>query len=308
MRRYYYSIRNYQPADSDAYIQLNRELDKLETSEQYFSTRVLTEDMGSPNYSAEQDLFIAETDNTIVGYVNVTAEVKIGRVILNCQIHPAHRGKALSTRLMERAMHRARGLGAKVAHVNVQEDNTMARIVLSKLGFEFVRRFLQLRLDISEVCCHHSNRTHLTYRHLQHDEKDKLAKAQNYFFADTWGYNPNTSEDISHVINVTGCSLEDIIITWDGDRIIGYCWTRKIHNVTSDEKRGQIYMLGVDPEYCGQGTGKAILFAGMSHLKSKGLQVAELTVDSENEAACALYFSAGFKVEKESLWYEKVID
>ena len=67
-------------------------------------------------------------------------------------------------------------------------------------------------------------------------------------------------------------------------------------------------MLGVDPDYRGKGTGKRVLVAGLARLKSKSLQVAELTVDSENKAACALYNSVGFKVQTCSFWYERVIN
>ena len=67
-------------------------------------------------------------------------------------------------------------------------------------------------------------------------------------------------------------------------------------------------MLGVDPDYRGKGVGKGVLLAGLSYLKSKGLRVAELTVDSRNKVACSLYQSVGFKTWLSSLWYEKVID
>jgi len=67
-------------------------------------------------------------------------------------------------------------------------------------------------------------------------------------------------------------------------------------------------MLGVDPDYRGRGIGRIALLAGLSHLKNKGVQVVELTVDSENEVACALYHSVGFQTLTSSLWYEKIID
>jgi ribosomal protein S18 acetylase RimI-like enzyme len=51
-----------------------------------------------------------------------------------------------------------------------------------------------------------------------------------------------------------------------------------------------------------------VLLAGLAYLKSKGLQAAELIVDSENKAACALYRSVGFEVQTSSLWYEKVLN
>ncbi len=67
-------------------------------------------------------------------------------------------------------------------------------------------------------------------------------------------------------------------------------------------------MLGTDPDYRGRGVGKRALLAGLAHLKNKGLQVAELTVDSENKVACALYQSTGFEVRAGTLWYEKAIN
>jgi len=67
-------------------------------------------------------------------------------------------------------------------------------------------------------------------------------------------------------------------------------------------------MLGVAPDYRGKGISKKLVLAGLAHLKSKGLRIAELTVDSENIAACALYQSFGFEVQANTLWYEKVIN
>ncbi len=67
-------------------------------------------------------------------------------------------------------------------------------------------------------------------------------------------------------------------------------------------------MLGVDPHYRGKATGKKLVLAALARLKSKGLQVSELTVDSENKAAYALYQSIGFEVQASTFWYEKVIN
>jgi mycothiol synthase len=66
-------------------------------------------------------------------------------------------------------------------------------------------------------------------------------------------------------------------------------------------------MLGVAPDYRGKGIGRELVMAGLTRLKSKGLGIAELTVDSENKTARALYQSLGFEVQANTLWYEKVI-
>ncbi len=224
-------------------------------------------------------------------------------------MHPEHRRRGLATRLLNYSTHRAKELGARVAHVNITEDNVVAQRVLSRLDFSLVRRFLELRLDIADIHWLDINQAALECRYLQRGEEDKLTQIQNRAFAGTWGYNPNTVEEIIYRTNLSTCSPEDIVLIYEGDKVIGYCWTGvACEGGATSERKGRIFMLGVDPDYRGREVGKKVLLAGLARLKSKSLQVAELTVDSENKAACALYKSVGFKVQTRSLWYEKVIN
>ncbi len=304
-----YSIRNYRPEDFNKLVLLNIEAEKLEPTGRCVLSQVIAEQLGRPNYSPEQDLFIVEIVGNIIGYMDVEAELTIGRVILDCGVHPEHRRKGLATNLLNYAIHRAKELGAKVAHINVAEENVVTKSVLSKLGFECVRRFLELRLDMTKVRWQDIDQATLECRHLRCGEEDKLAQLQNRSFAGTWGYNPNTVEAISYRINLSNCSPEDVVLTYDGDKVIGYCWTEITGEGEADigERKGRIFMLGTDPDYRVKGVGKRVLLAGLTHLKSNGLQLAELTVDSENKVACALYQSVGFEVRTSSLWYEKVL-
>ncbi len=306
----HYTIRNYKPTDFGNYASLHIEAEKLEpTGWRCLSRQAIAERLGRPNYSPEQDLFFAETAGNIVGYMDVTPELTIGRVVLDCWVHPEHRGRGMGTELLIRAVRRAKELGAKIAHVNISPDSAAAKRVLAKLGFECVRRFLELRLDLAKArrtdieqatpgCCH-----------LQRGEEERLTRIQNRAFAGSWGYNLNTVEEITYFVNSSNCSPEDVILAYDGDRVMGYCWTMNYGGeAAAGERRGRIFMLGVDPDYRGRGIGKRVLLDGLAHLKSKGLRFAELTVDSENETACALYRSVGFEVRTDSLWYEKIIN
>jgi len=304
-----YTIRNYQPKDFDKYVLLNIKAEKLEPTGRCISPQVIAEHLGQPNYSPEQDLFIVEIDGGIVGSIDVTPELSIGRVILNCWVRPEYRRRGLATKLLSYATNRAKELGVKVAHVNIVEDNVVAQRVLSRLDFSLIRRFLELRLDIADVHWPDINQAALECRYLQRGEEDKLAQIQNRAFAGTWGYNPNTVEEITYQTNQKTRSLEDVVLTCDGDKVIGYCWTGiACEGGAVSERKGRIFMLGVDPDYRGKEIGKRVLLAGLARLKSKSLQVAELTVDSENKVACALYKSIGFRVRTSSFWYEKVIN
>ena len=304
-----YAIRNYQPKDFDKYVLLSIEAEKLEPTGRCISPQVVAERLGQPNYSPEQDLFVAEVTGSIVGYMDVAPELTIGRVILDCWVQLEHRRRGLAAKLLSYAINRAQELGAKVAYVNMMEDNVVAKSVLSKLGFSFIRRYFEFRLDMAKLHWQDIDQAALGCRHLQRGEEDKLTQIQNRSFAGTWGYNPNTVEEITYRTNLSRFSLEDVVLTYDGDEVTGYCWTGlTCEGGVTSERKGRIFMLGVDPDYRGKEIGKRVLLAGLARLKSKGLQVAELTVDSENKVACALYKSIGFKVRTSSFWYEKVIN
>lgn len=308
MTNSFYIVRNYRPSDFEDYVKLNIEAEKLEPTGRCTSPQVISENLGRPNYSPEQDLFVVEITGKIVGFMNVTPELNSKRAILDCLVHPEHRRRGLTKKLLGYAAHRAKELKVKVVHVNIRQDNAVAKSVLSRLGFRVVRRFLELELQLSDLP--DAARNTYSHYHLQRGEEDKLTQIQNRCFAGTWGYNPNTTEEIAYYTNLSNHLLEDIVLIYDENKLIGYCWTVISHETeaTSGERKGRIFMLGVDPDYRGRGIGRVALLAGLSYLKSKGVRVAELTVDSENEVACALYRSVGFKAWTNSLWYEKAID
>jgi mycothiol synthase len=304
-----YIIRNYRPEDFHPLVQLVAEAGNRGERSSSISIGDLIEGLGRSRHFPESDLFIAERTGDAVGYVDVTAELDIGRAVLSFLVHPEHPGEVVAMKLIKSAITRAREMGARRVHVNVPGEMVSGRKLLAKMGFRFIRRFLELRLDLSGAHALNMSRAAPRCRRLKRGEEDKLVQIQNRSFADTWGFNPNTLEEIVYRIGLPGCAPEDIILACDGENVMGYCWTRIYagrDKVTRGDK-GRIYMLGVDPDYRGKGVGKEVLLAGLSYLKSKGVGIVELTVDSKNKAACALYRSAGFQIETMSLWYGKAL-
>jgi mycothiol synthase len=304
-----YIIRNYRFEDFDRLVQLASQVEKIEQSCCGTSSQDVVEGLGRPNHFPEDNLFVAERAGSIVGYLDVMPELNIGRAIFSCLVHPEHRRRGFAKRLVERALHRAGELRVRIAHVNLPQDKAMAKRLFFGMGFRFVRRFLELRLDLSKARLPKIDQVAFPCRCLRAGEEGKLMAIQNRSFANTWGYSPNSIEDIMYLTSLPNRSLEDIVLAWDADRPVGYCWTKIEHG---EEKavgggKGRIYMLGVDPDYRGKQGGRQVLVAGLSHLKSKGVGIVELTVDHENKVACGLYRSAGFEVWSSSLWYEKVL-
>ena len=85
-----------------------------------------------------------------------------------------------------------------------------------------------------------------------------------------------------------------LVLETDG-RMAGFCWT-KVHTRT-DPPMGEIYVIGVDPDFRGRGWGRALTRAGLDWLAAHGLSVGMLYVDADNRAAVSLYRSLGFVVD-----------
>ncbi len=298
-----YYIRNYQPVDFERLVRFCLEAGQLEPGGRPVSREAIGELMCRPGYTPARDLFVAQKDEDLVGDVDLTPELRIGRVILYGWVHPEHRRRGLATGLVECAMLRSKELGARVAHVQIGENNVAARILLTKLGFKFVRRHLEVKLDLARLHLQSTGAETPDCCPLARGDEDKLALIQNRSFAGSWGYNPNTLEDILYRTNLKGRSRDGIFLARDGERVAGFCWTE-----ITPENEGRIFMVGVDPEYRGRGVGRKVLMAGLEHLRNRGLCAAGLTVDSQNRTAIELYRSVGFVVHASSRWYEKPVD
>lgn len=298
-----YNIRNYRPADFNFFVLLYQEAEQQEPIGRPGTPQAIMEKLCHPDLSPERDLLVVEKTGEIIGFMDVIPELGIKRVIVDGWLRPEHRRKGLGKKLFNLAMKHARKLGARFLHVVVREDNANAGTVLSKLGFEYVRRFLELRLDLDEADRQELDRALCECRHLREGEEEVLTQIQNLSFAGHWGYNPNTVEAVAYHISLSHRSLKDIVLACEEDNVIGYCWTE-----IASRGQGRIFMIGSDPDYRGKGLGRKLLLAGLANLKNKGAGEVWLTVDSENKAACSLYKSIGFELQTSYLWYEKSVN
>jgi mycothiol synthase len=77
-------------------------------------------------------------------------------------------------------------------------------------------------------------------------------------------------------------------------QLLGFHWT-KVHTETP-EPMGEVYVLGVDPAAQRLSLGRALLVAGLRHLRERGLTTVLLYVEADNTPARGLYDSLGFSV------------
>ncbi len=297
-----YNIRNYRSAYFNFFVLLYQEAERQEPIGRPNTPQAIMEKLSRPDFTPEHDLLVVEKTGEIIGFLDMLPERDIKRVIIDCWLRPEHRRKGLGKKLFRRAMSRAKELGAGFLHVIIGEDNTVAAVVLSKLGFECVRRYLELSLDLNKVNRQELDRAYCDCRHLREGEEEILINIQNRSFSEHWGYNPETMETISYNMSLSHRSPRDIVLACEEDEVTGYCWTE----ITA-VGQGRIFMIGSDPDYRGKGIGRKTLLAGLANLKYMGVSDVWLTVDSENKEALSLYESTGFKLLKNYLWYEKPV-
>jgi mycothiol synthase len=309
MGRAAYHIRNYRDADFDQYVDLISETEKVGRSGRCISRKVLDEQMRRPRFHPGQDMFVAEQGGKIVGFISLTAEPVTQRVLVDWLIHPEHRLRGPAIQLLEHATRRARELKVKLMHISVNQDNNQAQTLLSKLDFRVVRCFLEMALELDRIVGKNKAKGDLSLRPMQPGEEEILTQLQNRAFAGQWGYNPNTVAEMDYSLRVCGGSAKDVVLVFYGEKPAGYCWTKlDCEPAPGSARKGYIFMIGADPAHRGKGIGRLALMAGLSQLKSEGVQTVELTVDSQNNVACRLYHSVGFRVLTSNLYYEKRLD
>ena len=86
-------------------------------------------------------------------------------------------------------------------------------------------------------------------------------------------------------------SAEGFRMAWDGPELAGFCWTK-----TPSPRAGEIYVIGVLPDYQGMGLGKALLLEAAGHMHAhQGARHCVLYVDAVNAPAREMYLSMGFR-------------
>ena len=233
----------------------------------------------------------------IIGYAHLDLTDKVAGPSAEMVIHPSERGKGFGRALL------AEILAVTSPRLWAHGDLRNAQKLASENGFTRIRTVIQMRRSLAEHLP--KVKDDLTLRTFLPgvDDEEWLA-LNNSAFA---GHPEQGNWDLSNLydrVNESWFDAQGFILATQESQIIAYCWT-KIHGGvahTHDKKSahahdaiGEIYAVGVAPDFHGQGLGRAITSAGLSHLRRKGLMSAMLYVDAENLAAIALYESLGFK-------------
>ncbi|MDA1256616.1 MAG: GNAT family N-acetyltransferase [Chloroflexi bacterium] len=264
-----------------------------------------------PGADPTDNVFIAVRSGGVVGCAIVAVETAIDRAVGEFGVTESARGRGVGRSLLERLEQRSTEAGVAVHQVNVHHSDTRLRSIMEAAGYSRIRTFNELKYRPAPAYLEADYRplpAGVTLRPFRtgHDER-ALADVQNIAFEGSFGFAPNTPEQIAGYVATRGAP-GDILIAEDdaSGEVIGYVWTSvSTGSAESPESTGMIEMTGVRPDQRGRGVGSAVIAAGLRHLRERGVGVVDLEVDDENVSARRIYRDLGFKKVGEQFWFEK---
>lgn len=227
---------------------------------------------------------------------------RAGSWTLETAVAPAHRdgaadvlGALLDAALAEAASRGGGGVGAWLRSVGEHDADAMrAR------GLEPTRELLQLRAPLPPDAARDASVPPVPVRPFRpgKDEDAWLAVNARAFAGHpeqgSWGREDLERREHEPWFDPGGFLLHEV-----GGRIAAFCWT-KVH---LKPVLGEIYVIGVDPDFQGRGLGRALTRAGLGHLATRAVPTAMLYVEATNTAALVLYRSLGFAEHHREVLY-----
>ena len=232
-------------------------------------------------------------------------------------VHPRYRRQGLGTALISELHALVKSQG-KVLHLWSHGDSTAAREVALASGLQEVRDLWQMRRDLTvplPTLPPHPAWRLATFRpgkddapwlslnaaaFAHHPEQGQVTAADlQALQAETWF-------DPAGFFLLSPAELHPNLPDADGP-LAGFVWT-KVHPASGEQAAlGEVYVIGISPDYQGQGLGKLLTLHALHYLKSTGVHTAMLYVDATNTPAVQLYRNLGFSRYTVDVMYSSVI-
>jgi mycothiol synthase len=196
------------------------------------------------------------------------------------------------------ALERARTDGVRRVRWWVEETTDRHRALAEGAGLLPVRQVVQLRIPLPL-----DERTDLPTRPFRPGEDDEAWLAVNnrafHWHPEQGGW---TAEVLAGRMQEPWFDPAGFLLHERDGRLAGFCWT-KVH-ADADPPLGEIYVIAVDPDFAGQGLGRALTVAGLAHLADRGLRTGMLYTEADNEPARRLYDQLGFTLHHADTAFE----
>ena len=193
--------------------------------------------------------------------------------------------------LLDAALGEVAARGGGAVHAWLRTDHERGADRMAARGLRPARELLQLRAPLPPSALHDAASPPVPVRPFRpgRDERAWLEVNARAFAGHpeqaAWTVADLERRELAPWFDPGGFLLHD-----EGTRLAAFCWT-KVH---LSPVLGEIYVIGVDPDFQGRGLGRALTRVGLGHLATRGVPTAMLFVDRANTPALTLYRSLGF--------------
>ena len=284
----------------DDYTNLSNKLDIDKHTEYNHNSDNIKEKLSYPSLNPQKNLFIVSDSNfQKIGYLLLIEEKIIDRAIVEIKILKNYQNDYVQSEFIKKAIELTKLLSIKYLNIQIHESDNLMQISLKNYKFKKIKTYFNMQLiSLSNINSKLPNGLYFSEFRLNKDEK-VLTNLQNTIFKNSWGFCPNTIEEIYYKVRMKNSNPNGIILIKNNYEHIGYVWT------TKENKFGKISMTGIIPKFRSLGIGNKLISKGIEYLFNNKYSIVNLEVDSENLNAVQLYKKIGFNKFSEILWYEK---
>ena len=246
----------------------------------------------------------ARDDRRMVGWAQLVAgnEARAVELVVDDAASPDDGGDALRSALLRAALDLVAADGGGTVHWWSQGAKDRDTRVAAAAGMVPGRRLLQLRRPLpTDLPVDVDTRS---FR--QGEDEAAWLVVNNRAFADHpeqggWTIETLLRREAESWFDAAGFRLHER----DG-RLAAFCWT-KLHEQAEvghaggpgpPARIGEIYVIGVDPDFQGLGLGRQLTLAGLASIAERGVDLGMLYVDAANIPAVTLYEHLGFTTHR----------
>ena len=307
-----YSTRPASMKDAGLVAELIRVSDAAEEADPAAGIDDVIEHWQRPGLDLESDTaLVFAQDGRIAGFADAWDTSEDDVIDGDAEVHPDQRGHGIGaflvSFLIRRATEMARSHASKRSRLRnyISSRDEGAAALLSATGFEVIRHFFHMHIDLSEGVEPPVWPAGVHVRTMNRGTDEEVVhRVVEEAFAEHWG-RPSVPFD-AFVKGFLGRSDFDPTLWFlacEGDDVVGV-----LYAAIRDGKRPWVNDLGVLPKARKRGIGLALLLHAFAEFTRRGFSSAALNVDASNATgATRLYERAGMKMQRRFDCYEKVV-
>lgn len=242
---------------------------------------------------------IAEDQGEVLGYAHLDLTDQVAGPSAEIVVCPKHRGQGIGNELIKSVTSYS---GTKL-RLWSHGDLPGAKNLAEKNGLSHSRTVIQMRRSLTDPIPEIDREIPIR-NFLPGLDNAAWIAVNNRAFIDHPEQSNWTLRDLEIRTKEEWFDPRGFLIAEIENQLAGFCWTKihggHTHKHSAGEPEhdhdpiGEIYIMGVDPEFKGRGIGRNVTIAGLKHLRYEGIFSAMLYVDSDNASAIKLYTSLGF--------------